>query len=399
MPWSRILRLALLVAVVGGIGWGIKARYFPSGDAAPQYLTATVTRKDLEQVVLATGTLEAVEQVSVGAQVSGQIKSLKVDFGDVVGKGDVIAEIDSKTQENNLKNAEAQLANVTAQRAAKVATLKQAEAAFARQKRMLALNAVAREAYEAAEAILGVTRAEIDALDAQIAQAGIEVSTAELNLGYTRITAPIDGTVVAVVVQEGQTVNANQTTPTIVKLAQLGTMTVKAEISEADIVNVAPGQAVYFTILGRPDTRFEAVLRAIEPAPTAINSESGTTSSSAASGSSSSTAIYYNGAFDVPNPDGLLRIDMTAQVSIVLGAAKGALTVPASALGPRTADGRYTVTVVEADGRVAPREIRTGMEDTVDVEVLDGLREGERIVLGDTAAGTSTRMRMPRMGL
>lgn len=400
MNLARILRVVALLVLAGAAIWGLKLWLYPAETSAPRYLTATAARKDIEQVVLATGTLEAFKQVSVGAQVSGQIKSLKVDFGSVVKAGDLIAEIDSKTQENDLKNAEAQLANVKAQRTAKEATLKQAELAFTRQKKMLAANAAAREDYETAEATLAATRAEIAALDAQIDQADIQVSTARLNLGYTRIVAPIDGTVVAVVVEEGQTVNSNQSTPTIVKIAQLDTMTVKAEISEADIIRVSAGLPVYFTILGDADHRYEAQLRMIEPAPTSINSESSSSSASSSSSSSSTaTAIYYNGIFDVPNADGRLRIDMTAQVSIVLGAAKGAVTIPTTALGSRDADGGYTVQVVDAKGNLSPRKIHTGIEDETDVEVKDGLDVGETIVLGDAAAGTSMQLRMPRMGL
>ncbi len=401
MTFSRILRLLLLIAGLGALAWGAKLWFFPAEETAPRYLTATVTTKDIERVVLADGTLQAFKQVSVGAQVSGQIKSLKVDFGDKVKAGDLIAEIDSKTQENNLKDAEAQLANVKAERAAKEASLKQAELAFARLKKMLASSAASREDYETAEATLAVTKAEIAALEAQIEQADIQVSTAKLNLGYTRIESPIDGTVVAVVVEEGQTVNSAQSTPTIVKIAKLDTMTVKAEISEADIVNVTADMPVYFTILGDPDRRYEAKLRMIEPAPTSINSESTTTSStsSTSSSSSTSTAIYYNGIFDVPNTDGRLRIDMTAQVSVVLGSAKGVPTIPTTALGTREADGTYTVHVVDDAGNVTARKIRTGIEDETDVEVKEGLTAGEKVVLGDAAAGTSMQMRMPRMGL
>ncbi|MCW0181835.1 efflux RND transporter periplasmic adaptor subunit [Zavarzinia sp.] len=399
MSLARILRIVALVALAGAAVWGAKLWLYPAETEAPRYLTAVAARKDIEQVVLATGTLEAFKQVSVGAQVSGQIKSLKVDFGSVVKAGDLIAEIDSKTQENDLKNAEAQLANVKAQRTAKEAVLKQAELAFTRQKKMLAAASAAREDYETAEATLAATRAEIAALDAQIDQADIQVSTARLNLGYTRIEAPIDGTVVAVVVEEGQTVNSNQSTPTIVKIAQLGTMTVKAEISEADIIRVSPDLPVYFTILGDADHRYEAHLRMIEPAPTSINSDTTSVSSSSSSSSTTSTAIYYNGIFDVPNADGRLRIDMTAQVSIMLGSAKGAVTIPTTALGTRDADGGYTVQVVDAAGNLSPRKIHVGIEDETDVEVKDGLADGETVVLGDSAAGTSMQMRMPRMGL
>src|SRR5690606_16431801 len=147
------------------------------------------------------------------------------------------------------------------------------------------------------------------------------------DLGYTQIVAPMDGTIVAIVTEEGQTVNANQSAPTIVKLAKLDYMTIKAEISEADVMKVEKGQTVYFTTLGNSDKKHYAKLRQVEPAPNSINTETNNSSTS-----SSSTAVYYNALFDVPNEDGKLRIDMTAQVYIVLNEAKNALTVPAAAL-------------------------------------------------------------------
>lgn len=386
MPRSTRTRLlfAVALAVVASGGYFAYTTLYP-GPTQSRLLTAEVLPRNIEQSVIATGTLEAFEQVSVGAQVSGQIKTLAVAIGDTVNKGDLIAEIDSLTQQNALKNARAALANVKAQRAAKVAALKQAQLAFDRQKRMLEQQASAREDFEAAEATLATGKAEIAALDAQIEQAQIQVSTAELDLGYTRIVAPIDGTVVGVLVKEGQTVNSAQSAPTLVKLAQLDRMTVKAEISEADVVRVAPGQPVYFTTLGEPDRRYRATLRSVEPAPTSINTED-----SASSATSSSTAIYYNGVFDVPNEEGRLRISMTAEVYIVLAQARGVPTIPVAALGRPARDGSYSVQVLQDDGRIVERSIRTGLEDSLNVEVTEGLSLNERIVLGDSSQASAS---------
>lgn len=386
MPRSTHTRLlfAVALAVVAGGGYFAYTTLYP-GPTQSRLLTAEVLPRNIEQSVIATGTLEAFEQVSVGAQVSGQIKTLAVAIGDTVNKGDLIAEIDSLTQQNALKNARAALANVKAQRASKVAALKQAQLAFDRQKRMLEQQASAREDFEAAEATLATGKAEIAALDAQIEQAQIQVSTAELDLGYTRIVAPIDGTVVGVLVKEGQTVNSAQSAPTLVKLAQLDRMTVKAEISEADVVRVAPGQPVYFTTLGEPDRRYRATLRSVEPAPTSINTED-----SASSATSSSTAIYYNGVFDVPNEEGRLRISMTAEVYIVLAQARGVPTIPVAALGRPARDGSYSVQVLQDDGRIVERSIRTGLEDSLNVEVTEGLSLNERIVLGDSSQASAS---------
>lgn len=365
-------------------------------DPPPELATAPATIADIEQTVVATGTIEARELVSVGAQASGQIKTLYVEAGDEVKAGDPIAEIDSTTQENSLRNAEAALANMRAQRAAQVAQVVEAEANHERQRVMLAAEATAPADYDSAKAALAAARAQVQSIDAQIEQAQTTLSTARANLGYTRITAPIDGTVVAVVATEGQTVNAGLSTPTIVKLAQLDTMTINAEISEADVIRIKPGMEVWFTILGAPDTRYTATLRTVEPAPASIESDDG-------AASTTSQAVYYNALFDVDNPDRVLRIAMTAQVNVVLASAEDVLTIPATALGERAGRDGYTVRVLGADGRPEPRTIRTGINNNVSVQVLEGLQAGERVVVGEASAlpagdrGTGRGMRGPRI--
>lgn len=422
LPKSKPLKYSILfvcVLVLIFSGW-----YFtrPKTDTN-QYLTADVSVGDIENTVLATGTLQAQQLVSVGAQVSGQVKKMYVKLGDEVKQGQLIAQIDSVRQENDLKNQEAAIDNLEAQKQVRIAALKEAELAFKRQKEMLAKDATSRAEYEQADAALATAKANIAAIDAQIQQSRLTVSTARENVGYTRISAPIDGTVVAIVTEEGQTVNANQSAPTIVKLAKLQTMTINAQVSEADVIKIKKGQNVYFTTLGDPDTKHYATLRDVEPAPDSIKTESASSSSSSAS----STAIYYNALFDVPNTDGQLRIDMTAQVYIVLDEAKNVLTVPAAALSmgngkdgkrsggqqhtatgteqaaptstpntanearkPRTeqddksAPGkRATVRVLNADGSVEERKVRIGLNNRITAEVLSGLKEGEKVVLAD----------------
>jgi macrolide-specific efflux system membrane fusion protein len=381
---SKFKRYALIAAILLLLVVGARAAFF-SAPPPPTFAVAEVSRADLEDSVLASGTIDAIERVSVGAQATGQLKSLKVELGDRVKKGQLVAEIDDLTQQNELRNAQAALQTRRAERAAKVATLKQAELAFKRQRQMLAADASSREAYETAEATLAVTRAEIASLDAQIAQAEIQVDTAQVNLGYTRIVSPIDGMVVAVVTKEGQTVNSIQSAPTIIKVAQVDTMTIKAQISEADVTRVKPGLPVYFTILGEPDERYRATLRAVEPAPDSIQKEDAASSLTTSSSTSTSAAVYYNGLFDVPNPDEKLRISMTAQVFIVLGEAKDAVVVPASALGKRGKDGRYEVRVVLDGNKTETRQVRIGMNNNVQAQVLEGLEVGERVVSADSS--------------
>lgn len=388
MPSRR--KLLIVGAAVGAlILILILARVLFASDDQPALLTASVTRGDIEQTVEATGTLEPKEMVSVGAQVSGRIETLSVRVGQSVRKGQLIAEIDAQTQTNSLRTAHAELANLQAQRASRQATLARAQQAFRRQQTMVAGEATSVADYQTAEAELKAAQADVAAIDAQIQQARVNVNTAEVNLGYTRVVAPMDGVVVAVVTQQGQTVNAVQAAPTIAILAQLDVMEVKAEISEADVIRVAPGMPASFTILGDPDHRYRANLLEIEPAPESIVDE--VNSSSSGSSATSDTAIYYNALFQVPNTDGRLRALMTAQVSIVLARKQGVLLIPSSALGDRGKDGKYAVRVVGEDGSVAVRQVSIGLNTNVSAEVTGGLKLGEKIVVGDASTASASR--------
>jgi macrolide-specific efflux system membrane fusion protein len=378
-------RAGLVVAalVIAGVAvWGLRAYRTPP--ATDTMMTARAAIGDIEQTVLASGTLKPVKLVAVGAQASGRVVSMKVKLGQKVTAGDLIAEIDPVNQQNALRKAEASLQNLRAQRLEKIATLALARATLERQTQTLAQRATSRADFDTAQATVKQTEAQIAALEAQILSGEVAVEDARANLGYTRVTAPIDGTVLSIVTQEGQTVNATQTAPTMVVLGQIDTMTVKVEISEADVVRVKPGQPVYFTILGDPDRRYHATLESIDPAPESIKSDSSfTTSTSAASSSSSSSstsssAIYYYGVFNVPNPEGRLRTYMTAQVRIVLGDAKGVLTIPSAAL--RRSGRGYTVDVVDDAGNVSTREVEVGLDNKSVAEIRAGLKAGERVV-------------------
>ncbi|MPV56796.1 macrolide transporter subunit MacA [Burkholderia sp. HI2761] len=375
----RRIVLATLAVVAIAAGITLKAC---APDKHPQYLSAPVTRGDLENAVLATGALQAFKQVDVGAQVSGQLKTLKVKLGDKVTKGQWLAEIDPVISENALRQARASEESQRAQQQSAAAQLTQAELAFRRQQAMLPDDATSRESFEAARATLDVQRASLASLAAQIRSARIQIETAQANLGYTRIVAPIDGEVVAIVTQEGQTVIAQQQAPVILKLAELDTMTVKAQVSEADVIRVHAGQTAYFTSLGEPDKRHYGKLRAIEPAP-----QNFADPQSPLSGSTKpNSAVFYNALFDVPNPEHRLRIAMTAQVNIVLGDARNALIIPAAALGEKRKDGTVAVRVLRADGSTQTRHIRIGINNNVRVEVLAGLKDGERVVIGEASA-------------
>ncbi len=354
----------------------------------PDIVTQAVAYGDVEKSVLATGSLEPYEEVSVGAQVSGQVTKLAVELGQQVHRGELIAEIDSAKQKNDLQTSQAQLNNVRAQKIADEANLVQKQAAFDRQKMLYAADAGSKADYDTAVADLKNAQSGLDAVNAQIASASVAVNTAQVNLGYTRIVAPIDGTVISIVTKQGQTVNSNQSAPTIVVLGELDRMTVKAQISEADVINVKPGMPVYFTILGDPNRKFNATLRSIEPANTAYQPDTGTSTTTTAA------AIYYNGLFDVDNSDGTLRPSMTANVSIVEQGAKHVLIIPSAALSRRGRGGgsgnSATVMVVaKPDAKPEARKVTTGINDGNNVQILSGLKEGELVVVAQRQASGS----------
>ena len=417
----KIKPAKIIVAVVCLLTIAVTAWYFfKPQQQQPQYITSEVARGDIEDSVLATGVLEATKMVSVGAQVSGQVKKMYVKLGDPVKQGQLIAQIDSIRQENDLKTAEASIKNQQAQLAVKQANLAKVQSEYQRQQAMYAQDATSRAELESALASYKTAQADILAINAQIEQSRLTLATAKEDLGYTQIIAPMDGTIVAIVTEEGQTVNANQSAPTIVKLAKLDTMTIKAEISEADVMKVEQGQIVYFTTLGNSDKKHYAKLRQVEPAPDSINTETSNTSSS------SSTAIYYNALFDVPNEDGKLRIDMTAQVYIILNEAKNVLTIPAAAIqssnrsqtkrsdtakeqtAKSSTDQTQTdrskrlelsaeekslieqgkaslsmVRVVQADGTAKPQAVLVGLNNRVTAQIIKGLKQGDQVVIAD----------------
>lgn len=383
--WRQVwVRRAIYLLIILALAWLIKLYFFPS-KSNNTFITAPVTRTDIEQTVLATGTVKAFKQVDVGAQVSGQIQTIKVQLGQTVRKGDVLAIIDARTQKNTLQTAQAQLAS-------NQASLEKAQADFTRQQTMFNAGAASKENFDAAKASLAAARASVN-------QSKISVDNAKLTLGYTQVLAPIDGVVVSLAVEEGQTVNANQSTPTLLTIAQLDKVTIRAEISEGDVTKVNIGMPAYFTILGESEHRYETTLRAIDPGPTTLTDNSTSTSTS----SSSASAIYYYGMLDVPNPDGKLRIAMTTQVSIVANSAKNALTIPSTALGKKDKDGKYLVKTLTKDNKTEEHWVEVGLNNNVNAEIKSGLNEGDQVVVSQSStASTAARKsspRMPRMGM
>lgn len=370
----RIVWTVVILALMGGGGYGLWAMTV-GNTPAPVPSTAEVARGDVRRTVLAAGVVEAASLVSVGAQVGGQIQSLPVVIGQTIAAGDLVAQIDPEDQQTDLLKAQAALAQIAAQIAAQQAGITEAELSLDRKRQLAAQRLTATQEVEAAEAALAVARANLQATEASRAQAELTVQGARVALDRTRITSPAAGTVVAVVAREGQTLNANQSSPTVIKVADLRTMVVKAEISEADVVNVRPGLPATITLSGAPDLRFRAQLRAVEPAPASIAESDEIDTSS---------AIYYNAVLDVPNADGILRIGMTAEVTIVLDEARDVLTVPTAALS-RTREGHTVRVFTAATGEIETRKVDIGLSTAARTEIVSGLAEGDRVLSGGNA--------------
>jgi macrolide-specific efflux system membrane fusion protein len=357
----------------------------------PSYLSATATVADIQDVVLASGTVKAYKQVSVGAQVSGQIKSLKVALGDRVKKGQLVAEIDSLTQANTLASAEFSLQNLQAQLRAKEATLKQAQLAYERQQMMLAGDASSRENFESAEATL--TPPAPTSRPAGADQDGaIQVDTARVNLGYTRITAPIDGQVVAIVAQEGQTVNANQTTPDHHQGGAHGYGDHQGADLEADVVRVKPACRCTSPSWATPTTatappcapssrhRTRSCRTTPPPAPPAAAPPA-----VPAPRRSTTTACWT-----CPTRWQAAHLDDARSTSCSPRPRTRWWCPPPP--WAKDAQGR-TVRVLDAQGQAQPRKVRIGINTNAQVQIIEGLKAGERVVTGTATGAQPTAQR------
>jgi macrolide-specific efflux system membrane fusion protein len=336
--------------------------------------TVAVVRGDVESTVVAAGIVQPVKYVDVGAQTSGMLKTLKVIRGDQVTEGQLLAEIDPILANTALTSADAALRNVTSQRAVKQAQLVLTRAEQTRSDTLYADQLISTNDRDIARANFGAALADAASLSAQMKQASAAVDTAKANVGYTKIMAPMTGEVVSISLLEGQTLNANQSAPNILRIGDISTVTIWAQVSEADIVRVKAGQDVYFTILG-DSKRWNGKVRQVLPTPELINN-----------------VVFYDVLFDIPNPERTLKIQMTAQVFIVLAQAKGVLLVPTAAIGNAGEGSEVEVKVLKPDGSVEERTIQVGIKSELLAEVKFGLKENERIVLrGATAAKGTTK--------
>ena len=374
---KKVFKWVAALVILAGLGWYGYQKMQPKNEAT--FITEEVKRGKIAQTVSATGEIAATNLVDVGAQVSGQIKKMHVKIGDVVKEGDLIAEIDNVTQVNEVNTRKAQLQTYQAQLESAQVALKIAQRKYSRYKSLASADAVSKEEFEATEDSLATNRAKIKELQSSIRQTQIAINTAEKDLGYTRITAPSAGTVVSLVVEQGQTINSSQTSPTVVQIADLTSMTNKMQIAEGDATKVKAGQTVNFTILSEPDTPISAKLDSIDPGLTTMSQGSYSKSTD-----TTSNAIYYYARATVPNPDGKLAIGMTTQNTVEIASADNVLMVPTVAI--KTKDGKKFVRVLEANNQAVDREIQTGLKDSMNTEVKSGLNEGDKVVMSEMGA-------------
>jgi len=408
---GRALLLACVSALAAGAGYIAWTQWLAPADPAAQYATAVVQRGDLEDVVTASGALQPRDFVDVGTQVSGQLRKLHVDVGAVVKAGDLLAEIDPTVFKARVDADHAQLANLRAQLTDHEAQRMLAAQQFERQQRLTRDNATSEEAVQTAAATLKSVTAQITALRAQVQQIESQLRGDEANLGYTKIYAPMAGTVASLTAKQGQTLNANQQAPIILRIADLSTMTVQTQVSEADVSKLRVGMDVYFTTLGGGGKRHYGKLRLINPTPQILNN-----------------VVLYDALFDVLNTGGDLMTQMTAQVFFVLASAKDALLVPVTALEPLAATGegrraarprtarpgkvesdprarfvgkQAMVRVLDDQGRLAERTVKVGAMNRVSAVIVSGLAPGERVVAGlrsgDRSVPAGRMSRTPRL--
>ncbi len=365
-------RKALVLAVLALLGLilvsSLSYHYVFSKSAQPDYLWHQVKRGSLENVIAASGTLEPKDYVEVGAQVSGQLESLAVDVGGVVKREQLLAEIDATVFETKVMSAEASLENKRAQLEKLFAEQYLSEERLERNTNLFKQNAISRDTLTASETEVKGLKASIRAMQAQIKADAASLDGDKATLNYAKIYAPMDGTVVSIAVREGQTLNANQSAPLIMKIADLSVLTLRTEVSEADVTRIYPGMPVYFSTLGAPEERWYSTVRQILPTPEIVNE-----------------VVLYQVLIDIENKGSRLMDSMTAQVFFIEEQAEDVLTVPTGAL--RRGPGGPAV-LKQTDSGTERVSVELGMRTRTLVEVTQGLDAGDVIVAGIRNAET-----------
>ncbi|EAJ6150058.1 efflux RND transporter periplasmic adaptor subunit [Campylobacter sp. CNRCH_2013_0855] len=343
------------------------------------YLTYEVKKQDITQSIEAIGEVYAKTQVDVGAQVSGQITKLYVKLGDHVNEGDLIAQIDKDKQQNDLDITKAQLESAKANLESKKIALDIATKQYQREQKLYVKKATSLENLENLKNTFYALRANVADLKAQTTQLEISLKNAQKDLAYTTITAPSKGEIINVAVEEGQTVNANQNTPSIVRLADLSEMEIRMQIAEADINKISVGKKVKFSILNEPDKKYEATISSIDPANTTISDATSNTNLNSNS-STSASAVYYYARVFVKNDNNFLRIGMSTENEIAIKTENNTLVIPTLAIKSDVSG--YYVEILKANNISVKTPVKLGIKDSLNTQILDGINEGDLVIIG-----------------
>lgn len=336
------------------------------------YQTQRLSTGNIEAVVAAIGTIKPRDSVDVGVQVSGQITRLYVKPGDTVEKGQLLAEVDARVLEAAVEAGRAELAMLRAQLEEHQAEVTLSEQKQRRQILLFKNNVTPEEKLQIAEATLAVAQARVKQLQARMQQTRSQLKADETRLSYSRIYAPMTGTVLSIAVKEGQTLNANYQTPPLLQIADLSTMRVQTSVSEADIHRIRQGIPVRFNTLGNAGRVWHSEVRQIMPAPASGDDDS-----------RESLAVTYTVLFDVANRDGALMPGMTTEVGFVVTSASGVTVAPLAALSANSANSElYLAQVLLPNGRAEQRQVTVGRRDRLLAEVLTGVQPGEQLVIG-----------------
>ena len=360
---SRFLWIFILL-VAGAIGYSLLQ---PKKSEDEDTYAVTVTLGDIEENVTAQGKLEPKEFVDIGAQVTGQLQKIYVQIGDNVTVGQLLAQIDPRIYASKVQADEANIKNLQAQLVGQQAQVVFSQQQYDRNRALIKTKGVSLQDYQNSEFTIKQATATAVSIQAQIEQVQSTLSGDKTNLGYTKIYAPLDSTVVDQKARDGQTLNANQQTPMILQLAKLDIMTVRAQVAEADVMRLRPDLTVYFTTLGAGERRWQGTVRQILPTPEVINN-----------------VVLYNVLVDVDNQDRQLMTGMSAQMFFVLGKAEQVPQIPVAALGPRVRNEdnqngeAYQVKEVTEQG-VQEKIIHIGLRTRRFAEIRDGLELGAQL--------------------
>ena len=367
---KRIIIPIIVAAALGAYGYS----YVQSHKVT--YMTKELSRCTITDVVEASGTINPVNTVSVGSTVSGLMKEIYVDYNSEVKKGQLLAQIDPATFQAQVDQNRAQINNAEANLAKLNAEMVYAEKTYIRYKNLYKKNFVARSELDQAESDYLAKKASIGAQRASIAQSRASYNTAMTNLGYTKIVAPVDGTIISRDIDVGQPVAASFQAPELFTIAQdLTKMQIEVNVSEADIGSVKEGQEVEYTLDGYPDSTFYGKV-------TQVRLDSTTTSN----------VVTYTVIVSVSNDDLKLKPGMTANVSIITKRSENVMCAPSIALkySPETNGQKYQnqgIWVLE-NGKPKRIDIKEGASDDSNVEIISKiLKIGDKVIVGSTGGG------------